>query len=85
MVRKMKVFLPRWTLWVMLPVLAIVWGVVTYLAFLSSEGREELGVAGWLVMTLVLVLVGVMVWLMASGRLPAYLIEVEDTDDPVKR
>jgi uncharacterized membrane protein len=81
----MKVFLPRWTLWVMLPVLAIVWGVVTYLAFLSSEGREELGVAGWLVMTLVLVLVGVMVWLMASGRLPAYLIEVEDTDDPVKR
>jgi type IV secretory pathway TrbF-like protein len=61
--KKMKVFLPRWVLWILVPVLALIWGIITYAAF---------------------VLVGVMLWLMASGRLPAYVIEVDDADDSTK-
>lgn len=84
MAKKMKAFLPRWVLWILLPMLTLIWGINTYAAFATPSGREELGMVGWLGVTLVLVLVGVMVWLMASGRLPAYVIEIEDSDDSSK-
>lgn|GEM_PF-951933 len=86
MAKKMKIFLPRWVLWILMPVLALIWDIITYAAFVTPPGREELGIVGWLGVTLVLVLVGVMLWLMASGRLPAYVIEIEgdDADDSTK-
>lgn len=85
MAKKLKVFLPRWVLWILLPVLTLIWSIITDAAFATPSGREELGIVGWLGVTLVLVLVGVMLWLMASGRLPAYVIEVvEDADDSTK-
>lgn len=85
MARKMKVFLPRWVLWILLPILALIWGIITYVAFATTTGQEELGMVGWLGLTLILVLVAVMVWLMGSGRLPAYIItEAEDSDDSSK-
>ena len=83
--KKLKVFLPRWVLWILVPMLALIWGIITYAALATPSGREELGIVGWLGVTLVLVLVGVMFWLMASGRLPAYIIEeIEDADDSTK-
>ncbi len=84
MTKKMKAFLPRWVLWILLPMLALIWGIVTYAAFGTASGREELGMVGWLGVTLVLVLVAVMLWLMAAGRLPAYIIEIEDSDESSK-
>jgi hypothetical protein len=37
-------------------------------------------------MSVVILLVGVMIWLMASGRLPAYILEIEeDPEDSTKR
>jgi hypothetical protein len=39
---------------------------------------------GWAVATIVLALVGVMLWLMSTGRLPAYIIEIEDSEEPRK-
>ena len=84
MAKKMKVYLPRWVLWILLPLLTLIGGIITYAAFGTASGREELGIVGWLGGTLVLLLVGVMLWLMASGRLPAYIIEVEDSDDSSK-
>jgi hypothetical protein len=76
--KKMKVYLPGWTLWIVMPILALVWGVMTYVTFGTPQGRAEPGVLGWLVLTVILGLVGVMVYLMASGRLPAYIIDMDD-------
>jgi hypothetical protein len=84
MAKKMKAYLPRWLLGILLPILTLIWGMVTFAAFGTASGREELGVVGWLGITLILVLVGVMLWLMASGRLPAYIIELEESDDSGK-
>jgi hypothetical protein len=81
MKKRAKLFLPRWVLWVMLPVLVLVWGIVTYTAFATTSGRDELGAIGWLLVSLVLLAVGVMLWLMGSGRLPAYILEIEEVED----
>ncbi len=64
--------------------LALIWGIITYAAFGTASGREELGTVGWLGVTLILVLVAVMLCLMAYRRLPAYIIEIEDSDDSSK-
>lgn len=84
MPKTMKVFLPRWILWILLPLFALIWAIITYSAFATPSGREELGVVGWLGVTLVVAVVAVMVWLMATRRLPAYLVDVEDIDDSSK-
>lgn len=77
----MKAFLPRWILWIAFPMLAVMWGIITYVAFATAEGQQDLGMLGWLGVTLFLLLLGIMFWLMGSGRLPAYIIEIDDTDD----
>lgn len=82
MAKKMKAYLPKWIRWIMLPVMALVWGLITYLTFATPSGEEGLGTGGWLIFSAVIVLVGVMLWLMTSGRLPAYEIEIEDPDQP---
>jgi hypothetical protein len=84
MTRKMKAYLPRWIPRVILPVILLMWAFITYSAFATPSGRDELGVVGWAVATIVLALVGVMLWLMSTGRLPAYIIEIEDSEEPRK-
>jgi len=84
MTKRMKAYLPKWILAVILPIIILVWGLVTYLTFGAESPNEQLSVAGWAVMTVILVLVGVMLWLMSSGRLPAYIVEVEDEDETRK-
>jgi hypothetical protein len=81
MPKRMKIFLPRWVMWFILPLLTLAWGVVTYIAFATPAGRDELGMFGWVGVTLIFVLVGVVMALMASGKLPAYVIELEDDDE----
>lgn len=85
MSKQIKVFLPRWVLLIVLPMLGVIWGMITYQVFATAKGREDLGVVGWLGVTLVIVLVGFMLWLMVSRRLPAYLIEIEEDDELTKR
>jgi type IV secretory pathway TrbF-like protein len=58
--------------------------MITHETFGTPQGRQDPGVVGWLAVTVVVVLVGVMLWLMASRRLLAYIIEVEDSDDSSK-
>lgn len=86
MTKRMKAYLPRGTLWVLLLVLAAVWGVITYVAFGTPVGRNDFGLIGWIGMSVVILLVGIMIWLMSSGRLPAYILEIEeDPEDSTKR
>jgi len=80
--KRMKAYLPKWMLWIMTPLLLLIWGFITYSAFATTSGRQELGTIGWLMLTGVFVLIGVMFWLMGSGKLPAYEIEFEDDDQP---
>lgn len=68
-------------LWIVLPLLAVVWATITYVTFGTPQGREDPGVVGWLAVTVVVVLIGAMLGLMALGRLPAYIIEVEEDGD----
>ena len=82
MAKKMKAYLPRWIPRVILPVILLMWAFITYSAFATPSGRDELGLVGWAVVTIVLALVGVMLWLMSTGKLPAYIIEIEDTEEP---
>lgn len=82
MPRKAKAYLPRWTLRVVTPMLLLIWGLISWSAFCTTSGREELGLVGWLLITAVLGLVAVMMWLMASGRLPAYILEIDDDEPP---
>jgi hypothetical protein len=74
----MKVYLPPYMRWVVATFLAIAWGVITYQTFGTDKGRQEIGVLGWALITVLLLGVGALIWAMASGRLPAYIIEEED-------
>ena len=76
--RKLKVYLPPYMRWVVAALLAIAWGLITYQTFYTDTGRQEIGVVGWALISALLLGVGGLVWAMASGRLPAYIIEEED-------
>jgi hypothetical protein len=76
--RKMKVYLPPYARWIVLGFLAIAWGLITYQVFGTARGREEMGVVGWALITALLLGVGALIWAMATGKLPAYIIEEED-------
>ena len=78
--KRLKAFLPRWILAVMIPFMIVVWGIVTYVTFMTDTGRQDPGVLGWAVVTVVLILVVVLMWLM-TGRLPAYIIEMDIEED----
>lgn len=84
MPRTMKAYLPRWILWIIIPMLVLIWGFITYSAFATVSGRQELGVIGWLALSFVFILIAAMIRLMASRRLPAYVIEIQDGDDSSK-
>ncbi|MGH7544584.1 MAG: hypothetical protein ACREKI_00210 [Gemmatimonadota bacterium] len=75
-----RVYLPKWIRAFVFPLLVLLWGFATYQAFYTEQGRAEMGAVGWLVVTLVFLLIGAMLWLMSSRKLPAYLIEEDDEE-----
>ncbi len=74
-----KIFLPRWQRYVITPLFILIWAFITYMEFFSSQAGE-MGTVGYIIMSVVFLGVGLMMWLMTSGKLPAYLIE-EDTEE----
>ena len=76
--KRLKVFLPSWMRWFTTPLLLAMWILITYQFFGTPSGRDDLGIVGWLGITILLILVGGVIWLMASGKLPAYIIKQED-------
>lgn len=73
-----KVFLPKWQRWFLVPLLGGVWLFITYLEFFQSSTHGELGSLGYLFISLLFLGLGIMFWLMSSGKLPAYIIEEEE-------
>lgn len=70
---KKNVYLPAWQKRFVPPLFVAIWLFVTYKQFFA--GAPEMGTAEYLFFTLVFVGSGSVVWLMASGKLPAYVIE----------
>lgn len=70
---KKNVYLPAWQKRFVPPLFAAIWLFVTYQQFFA--GAPEMGTAEYLFFTLVFVGAGSVIWLMASGKLPAYVIE----------
>jgi hypothetical protein len=76
--RKLKVYLPPYMRWVVTGFLAATWSVITYQTFFTETGRQDPGVLAWALVTALFLAVGALLWAMASGKLPAYIIEEED-------
>lgn len=75
MPRRLKAFLPTWILWIALPGLVLMWAIVTFSTFRPGAPRTRYAILRWVGATALFTLVGIMLWLMASGRLPAFLVE----------
>jgi Na+-driven multidrug efflux pump len=59
----------------MIPFFIGMWLFLTYMEFFNPENSEKMGVMGYIFMTVLFLGLTVMMWLMTSGRLPAYIIE----------
>jgi len=63
------IYLAPWMGWVAITLLVVMEIFITYLAF----RRDQLGLAGWLGATGLVVVVAIIFWLVSSGRLPAFV------------
>jgi hypothetical protein len=72
---KKRIFLPKWQRWFMVPLFVSMWLFITYMEFFNPDNSENLGIVGYVFMSLLFLGVGVMMYLMTSGKLPAYIIE----------
>ena len=59
----------------MVPLFVSMWLFITYMEFFNPDNSENLGIVGYVFMSLLFLGVGVMMYLMTSGKLPAYIIE----------
>lgn len=77
--KRKKVFLPKWQRWFLVPLFVLMWAFITYLNFFGPEkGRDELGMFGYVAISVILLGLGILMWLLSSGKLPAYIIEDDD-------
>lgn len=70
-----KVFLPPWQKWFVVPLFVGIWGFIIYMEFINPNNTEKLGMVGYMFITILFLGLAVMMFLMTSGRLPAYIIE----------
>ena len=61
----------------MVPLMLLIWGFITYMEFFNPGNEEKMGMVGYGFMTVLFLGLSVMMWLMTSGKLPAYIIEEE--------
>lgn len=78
MSRIRNVYVPRWVAWFMLVVVGLTWLWTTYRVFWMEGGREDLGVGGWTIMSLMMLAIVILMFLMGYRKLPAYHIEEDD-------
>lgn len=77
MTRK-KVFLPKWQRWYVVPLMMIIWAFITYMEFFNAANDEKMGTIGYVLMSLLFLGIAGIMYLMTSGRLPAYEIEEDE-------
>lgn len=74
MTKRKKVYLPKWQRWFMLPLFPAIWAFITFEEFFGPS-RGEMGMIGYVFMTALMWGLLIMMYLMTSGKLPAYIIE----------
>jgi hypothetical protein len=72
---KKQIFLPKWQRWFIVPFFIGLWLFFTYMEFYNPENTEKIGIVGYVFMTILFLGLAVMMWLMTSGKLPAYTIK----------
>lgn len=70
-----RAYLPGWIAGFGAAFTVPMWIWITWSEF---RGEGELGLAGWIVMTIILGAVLVLMILLGTRRLPAYLVEIPD-------
>ncbi len=81
MKKKRTVYLPEWQKWLVVPLVLGIWGWMTFDTFFAANPTENMGLPEYLLFSAVVIGTGVVTYLMADGKLPAYTIEEEITDD----
>lgn len=76
-----RIFLPKWQRWFMVPLFIGMWLFITYMEFFNPDISDKLGMVGYIFMSVLFLGIGVMMWLMTSGKLPAYIIEETEEKD----
>ncbi|MFW6210061.1 MAG: hypothetical protein ACOC4E_01065 [Patescibacteria group bacterium] len=79
--RTKKIYLPKWQRYFVVPFFIGIWLFMGYQEFFSPNAGE-MGVVGFAFMSFIFLGVASMIWLMTSGKLPAYTMEEEVTDGP---
>ena len=80
-----KVYLPKWQRYYLVPLFVGLWLFITYLEFFSGNTEEQLGWVGYIFMTALFLGMGSMMWLMTTGKLPAYIMEDEEPEPAKKK
>lgn len=76
-----KVYLPKWQRWFLIPLFVLVWSMITYLKFFARPaGKDQLPTPVYIILTIIFLGIGIMMWLMTSGKLPAYMMEIDDDE-----
>ena len=76
-----KVFLPKWQRWFIAPFFIGIWLFITYMEFFNQNNTEKMGLVGYIFMTALFLGLAIMMWLMTSGKLPAYIIEETEENE----
>jgi hypothetical protein len=72
---KKQIYLPKWQRWFMVPLFIGIWAFTTYMEFFNPDNSEQLGIVGYVFMSALFLGLSIMMYLMTSGKLPAYTIE----------
>jgi hypothetical protein len=76
-----RVFLPKWQRWFIIPLFVGIWLFLTYMEFFNQNNAEKMGLVGYIFMSILFLGLAVMMWLMTSGKLPAYIIKETKKDE----
>ena len=74
MPRERKVYIPKPIGLFIAAILILLWLWITHAAFYTAAGREELGVVGWIVVSIVLLGATMLTLLVAYRKVPAYVM-----------
>lgn len=80
-----KVYLPKWQRWYLVPLFVGLWLFITYMEFFSENTEEQLGTVGYIFMSALFLGIGSMMWVMTSGKLPAYIIDDGEDEKSKKK
>lgn len=69
----------------MVPLFIGIWAFITYMEFFNPENTDKLGTVGYIFMTALFLGLGIMMWLMTTGKLPAYIIEEQNKEESKKK